>query len=115
MEKKTNTNVSEEFKSIAERADRINAILEESGSELTVEFATIWKNNVEKAAYAINGSESVREAFGDDWEAYYLFYMLNYDNEQSVNTVSANDESKLQKQYNHISFNISIYFASNLL
>ena len=53
-------------------------------------------------AYAINGSESVREAFKDNWEAYYLFYMLNYVKEQSVNTVSANDGSKLQKQYKTI-------------
>lgn len=47
------------------------------------------------AAYVANCGEEVRGAFGENWECYYFYYMLNHDAEQSVSTENANGEYPL--------------------
>lgn len=50
-------------------------------------------------AYAMNGDQDIHAAFGSDYEGYYLYYMLNYDTEKDVNTVTYSDASMIRNQY----------------
>lgn len=47
-------------------------------------------------AYNKNCSDPVYKAFHDHCEGYYLFYMLNYNTEKVMNTVTANDGSPVR-------------------
>lgn len=47
------------------------------------------------AAYVANCGEEVRDAFGENWECYYFYYMLNHDAEKSVSTENAGGEYPL--------------------
>ena len=46
-------------------------------------------------AYHYNCSDDVFNAFHDNMEGYYLYYMLNYDTEKNVNTVSGDNGKPL--------------------
>lgn len=47
--------------------------------------------------YMNNCDSSVKNAFGNNYEGYYFYYMLNYASEKSVNAASGSD-SKLQQK-----------------
>ncbi len=53
-------------------------------------------------AYAINASEDVRNAFKENWEGYYLYFMLNADTERSVDAKRASDGTPLNSQYKSV-------------
>lgn len=50
-------------------------------------------------AYYYNCKKKVYDAFQKDWAAYYLYYMLNYEEEAAVNTVTANNGKAVCQQY----------------
>lgn len=47
------------------------------------------------AAYMKNCDKALVEAFGDDYECYYFYYMLNHGTEKAVDAASAHDEYPL--------------------
>ena len=47
-------------------------------------------------AYNFNCSDDVYNAFHNHGECYYLYYMLHYDTEKDINTVTANDGSPVK-------------------
>lgn len=55
--------------------------------------------NFNVGAYLYNCSDSVYNAFDHDYEGYYLYYMLNYETEKEVNTVTANNGKDVKTQY----------------
>lgn len=50
-------------------------------------------------AYYYNCSDPVYRAFGKNWAAYYIYYMLNYEEEAGINTVSAKNGKEIHRQY----------------
>ena len=56
--------------------------------------------NFNVSAYAHNCSNEVYTAFGRNWAAYYIYYLMNYETERSVNTVTANNGSPVYQQMN---------------
>lgn len=50
-------------------------------------------------AYMSNCGAELKDAFKDDYEGYYLYYMLHQDAEKSVNTVSRSDGAAVRTQY----------------
>lgn len=48
-------------------------------------------------AYRRNCSQKIYDEFKNDIEGFYLYYMLNYDTEKKVNTVTANSKKKITK------------------
>lgn len=53
-------------------------------------------------AYLYNCSDEVYEAFNQDYEGYYFYYMLYFDEEKNVNTVNAKNGKKVKKQYKNV-------------
>ena len=51
------------------------------------------------AVYYKNCSDKVYKAFGNNMAAYYIYYMLNYDTEKSINAKTAENGMKVYKQY----------------
>jgi uncharacterized protein YkwD len=54
--------------------------------------------NFNVQAYAYNCSDEVYNAFGRNWAAYYIYYMMNNAAESSVNTVTANNGKTVYQQ-----------------
>ena len=50
-------------------------------------------------AYYLNCSDKVYKAFGKTRAAYYIYYMLNYNTEKSVNTKTADNGKETYEQY----------------
>lgn len=50
-------------------------------------------------AYLMNCDYAIYKAFKHDYEGYYLYYMLNYDTEKSVDTLTCDDMSQVLTQY----------------
>lgn len=50
-------------------------------------------------AYLMNCDYDIYKAFKHDYEGYYLYYMLNYDTEKDVNTLTCDDMSQVLTQY----------------
>ena len=55
--------------------------------------------NFNVGAYSNNCENSVSKEFGEDYAAYYIYYMLNYETEKNVNTVKADNGKSIKKQY----------------
>lgn len=52
--------------------------------------------NFNVGEYMRNCNQDIRNAFGDNYEGYYLYYMLNYDSEKSVDAASS--DGKIQQK-----------------
>lgn len=53
-------------------------------------------------AYLNNCSGSVKKAFGENYAAYYIYYMLKYDTQKKVNTVTADNKEPVRQQYDMV-------------
>lgn len=53
-------------------------------------------------AYLNNCNASVKKAFGDNYAAYYIYYMLKYDTQKKVNTVTADNKEPVRQQYDMV-------------
>lgn len=54
--------------------------------------------NFNAHAYGYNCSDEIYNAFGRNWAAYYIYYMMNNAAESSVNTVTANNGKTVYQQ-----------------
>lgn len=50
-------------------------------------------------AYCYNNTHKLTKSFGKNFECYYFYYMLNYDTEKKVNTVTAKNNKPIYQQY----------------
>ena len=50
-------------------------------------------------AYAINADKSVNDAFKGEYAAYYIYYMMNYDKESSVDAITPHNGKDTHTQY----------------
>lgn len=49
-------------------------------------------------AYAFNCSDEIYKAFSRNWAAYYFYYLMNYETEKNINTVTANNGKPVYQQ-----------------
>ena len=54
--------------------------------------------NFNVGAYYYNCRSNIRKSFGQDWASYYIYYMMNYSSQKSVDTASAKNRT-LYQQY----------------
>lgn len=55
--------------------------------------------NFNLGAYYTNNTSNLYNSFGDNYECYYIYYMLNYYSEKNINTISRNDGKEVYPQY----------------
>ena len=58
--------------------------------------------NFNVGAYASNCDSELSDTFGTNYEGYYIYYMLNYDEEKSVDTINHQDGTPTAVQYEQI-------------
>ncbi len=85
----------ESFPLLAMQYHNDKALLLEHFRTIGIHEGRQGNKNFNVGVYKANCKSNVKNAFGDNWEGYYFYYMLNYGSEKSVNTSSG---SKLQQK-----------------